>query len=126
VLIGLSQSWTTGLGMLLWIIGIHALEAYVLNPKIMGSAARIHPLVVAFALIAGERTFGLVGALFGVPIAAIVVALFDFARLKVQGGSEAEPAQPARPRKPRAASGESASDSSSRETPDSTWSAAGA
>ena len=40
----------------LWIIGIHALEAYVLNPKIMGSAARIHPVVVAFALIAGERT----------------------------------------------------------------------
>ncbi|MFZ5471239.1 MAG: AI-2E family transporter [Myxococcota bacterium] len=83
VAIGLSQSWQTGLGALGWIIGIHALEAYVLNPKIMGSAARIHPIIVAFALIAGERTFGLVGALFAVPIAAIAVACFDFARLKV-------------------------------------------
>lgn len=98
VLIGLSQSWKTGLGMLLWIIGIHALEAYVLNPKIMGSAARIHPLVVAFALIAGERSFGLIGALFAVPIAAIVVAFFDFARVKVQGGSEAEAVEPEQPR----------------------------
>jgi predicted PurR-regulated permease PerM len=82
VLIALSQSWKKGLGMLLWIIGIHALEAYFLNPKILGSAARIHPVVVAFALIAGERTYGLVGALFAVPLAAIAVAGFDFARLK--------------------------------------------
>lgn len=84
VLIGLSQSWKTGLAALAWIIGIHALEAYFLNPKIMGSAAKIHPLVVAFALIAGERNFGLLGALFAVPIAAIVVACFDFARQKAQ------------------------------------------
>lgn len=85
VLIGLSQSWKTGLSALAWIVGIHALEAYFLNPKIMGSAAKIHPLVVAFALIAGERTFGLVGALFAVPIAAILVACFDFARQKAHG-----------------------------------------
>lgn len=84
VLIGLSQSWQTGVGALLWIIGIHALEAYVLNPKIMGHAARIHPIVVAFSLIAGERTFGLVGALFAVPLAALVVAGFDFLRIKAQ------------------------------------------
>ena len=82
VLIALSQSWKKGLAMLLWIIGIHALEAYFLNPKILGSAARIHPVVVAFALIAGERTYGLVGALFAVPLAAIAVACFDFTRVK--------------------------------------------
>lgn len=85
VLIGLSQSFKTGMFALLWIIGIHAVEAYFLNPKIMGSAAKIHPLVVAFSLIAGERTFGLVGALFAVPIAAVAVACFDFARRKAQG-----------------------------------------
>jgi predicted PurR-regulated permease PerM len=80
----LAQNWKAGLGMLVWIIGIHALEAYFLNPKIMGSAARIHPVVVAFALIAGERTYGLLGALFAVPVAAVVVACFDFVRRKAQ------------------------------------------
>jgi len=84
VLMGLAQSWRAGLGMLAWIVGIHALEAYFLNPKIMGSAARIHPVVVAFALIAGERTYGLLGALFAVPVAAILVACFEFVRLKAQ------------------------------------------
>ena len=84
VLMGLAQSWRAGLGMLFWIIGIHALEAYFLNPKIMGNAARIHPVVVVFALLAGERTYGLLGALFGVPVAAVLVACFEFVRRKAQ------------------------------------------
>jgi len=84
VLMGLSQSWHTGLAMLLWIIGIHALEAYLLNPKIMGSAARIHPIVVVVALLAGERTYGLVGALVAVPVAAVLVACIDFVRQHAQ------------------------------------------
>lgn len=84
VLIALADGFQKGLAILLWIIGIHALEAYFLNPKIMGSAARIHPVIVAFSLIAGERFFGLVGALFAVPIAAILVACFDYLRLKAQ------------------------------------------
>ena len=84
VAIALADGWRTALAMLAWIIGIHALEAYLLNPKIMGSAARIHPVVVAFVLVSGERSFGLMGALFAVPVAAIFVAVFDYARLKAQ------------------------------------------
>lgn len=94
VLIALSQSWQTAIGALLWIVGIHALEAYFLNPKIMGTAARIHPIVVAFSLIAGERTYGLIGALFAVPIAAVLVACFDFLRLKAQPRAVAAPIAP--------------------------------
>lgn len=78
VLIGMTQGWQVGLGALAWIVGIHALEAYFLNPKIMGSHANIHPALVAFSLLAGEQTFGFTGALFAVPIAAIVVAVFAF------------------------------------------------
>jgi predicted PurR-regulated permease PerM len=84
VAVGLSQSWRTGLAMLLWIIGIHALEAYLLNPKIMGSAARIHPVVVVLALLAGERSYGLAGALVAVPVTAVLVACFDFVRQRAQ------------------------------------------
>ncbi len=82
--VALAQSWRAGFGMLFWIIGIHALEAYFLNPKIMGNAAKMHPVVVVFALIAGERTYGLLGALFAVPVAAVLVACFEFARRKAQ------------------------------------------
>ncbi len=76
VAVGLTQSFSTGLLALAWILGIHAVEAYLLNPKIMGTAAKIHPALIAFALLAGERTFGFVGALFAVPVASILLATF--------------------------------------------------
>jgi len=62
----------------LWIVGIHFIEANFLNPKIIGSSAKIHPVVVIFALILGEKTFGLVGALLAVPVASMIQVLFVF------------------------------------------------
>ncbi len=69
-----------GLEILGWIIGIHLLEANFLNPKIMGDAAKIHPVLVVFALIAGEHSYGLVGALFAVPVASIIQTIFVYYR----------------------------------------------
>jgi predicted PurR-regulated permease PerM len=63
-----------------WIVLIHLVEANFLNPKIMGNAAKIHPVLVVFALIAGEHTYGLVGALFAVPVASIIQTLFVYFR----------------------------------------------
>ena len=74
-----------GLLILTWIIGIHLLEANVLNPKIMGTAAKIHPVLVIFAVVAGERTYGAVGALLGVPLFSAVQAVFLYLRQKARG-----------------------------------------
>ncbi|HEY1586605.1 MAG TPA: AI-2E family transporter [Polyangia bacterium] len=73
-------SLSTGLGMLGWIVGIHLLEANLLNPKIIGTAAKMHPVVVVFALMVGEETGGLIGAILAVPIASIVQAIFLYFR----------------------------------------------
>jgi predicted PurR-regulated permease PerM len=69
-------SLSTGAAVLAWIVGIHFLEANLFNPKIIGTAAKIHPVVVVFALLVGEETGGLMGALLAVPIASIVQAMF--------------------------------------------------
>jgi len=78
---------TGGLGRALlalgWILVIHALEAYVLNPKIMGDATRIHPVLIVLALVIGERTAGIVGALLAVPVASVFVAVFRFLHRKL-------------------------------------------
>lgn len=71
-----------GLYVLMWIIFIHLIEANYLNPKIMGDSARIHPVLVVFALIAGEHTYGFVGALFAVPVASIIQTFFVYFRRK--------------------------------------------
>ncbi len=72
---GSFQSAVLALG---WILFIHFLEANFLNPKIMGTASKIHPVVVVFALIAGEHAYGLVGALLAVPTASLLQSWFTF------------------------------------------------
>jgi predicted PurR-regulated permease PerM len=67
-----------GVAIGLWIVGIHFLEANFLNPKIIGTAAKIHPVLVVFSLILGEHSYGLVGALLAVPLLSIIQVLFLF------------------------------------------------
>jgi predicted PurR-regulated permease PerM len=76
VALGLTQSLGTAAFVLAWIVGIHQLEANVLNPKIMGDAAKIHPVLVIFALLAGEHFFGVLGALLAVPCMSIAQSVF--------------------------------------------------
>lgn len=73
-------SYFSAVAMLAWISGIHLLEANVLNPKIIGDSAHIHPVLVIFALLAGEHVFGLTGALLAIPVASLVQATFLHAR----------------------------------------------
>jgi len=80
VLIGLTQDVWTALWVLLWILGIHQVEANFLNPKIIGAAAKIHPVLVVFALLAGEHYFGLWGALLAVPALSIAQSVFNHFR----------------------------------------------
>jgi predicted PurR-regulated permease PerM len=75
--VGLMTSPWTSVLAILWIAGIHALEANFLNPKILGSSAQIHPILVVLALVAGEHFYGIFGALLSVPIASILLTLFQ-------------------------------------------------
>jgi predicted PurR-regulated permease PerM len=67
-----------GLAIGLWIIGIHFIEANVLNPKIIGTAARIHPVFIIFSLFLGEYSYGLVGALLAVPALSAIQVVFIY------------------------------------------------
>jgi predicted PurR-regulated permease PerM len=49
----------------------HALEAYVIGPRIAGHVTKLHPLVAMAALLVGAEAAGILGALFAVPLAAV-------------------------------------------------------
>jgi predicted PurR-regulated permease PerM len=76
VAIGLTQGFATAAFVLAWILGIHQLEANLLNPKIMGDNAKIHPVLVIFSLLLGEHFFHAIGALLAVPIMSIAQSVF--------------------------------------------------
>lgn len=52
----------------LWVIGVHFVEAYFLNPKIVGNFMHMHPIVVLVILVVAEHSFGMWGLLLGVPV----------------------------------------------------------
>lgn len=84
VALGLTQSMGTAVFVLVWIIGVHQLEANLLNPKIMGDAAKIHPVLVIFSLLVGEHFFHTVGALLAVPCLSIAQSIFTHVRARIQ------------------------------------------
>jgi len=66
----------------LWVallfLGIHQIEGHVVVPNVMGSALRLHPLLVIFGLAAGAELYGLPGALIALPLLAVGRALWEF------------------------------------------------
>jgi predicted PurR-regulated permease PerM len=85
VIVALPQGFGLALLVLAWVVAIHQLEANFLNPKIMGDAARVHPVLVVFALLTGEHLAGIVGALLAVPTLSITQTLFFHLRERFLG-----------------------------------------
>ena len=56
------------------------LEGNILVPRIMGGSVGVHPLWVLFATLAASALYGVVGAIFAVPIVAIVTATLRYLR----------------------------------------------
>src|SRR5919112_935797 len=55
-------------------------EGNILQPNIMGGSVGVHPLWVLFATLAATALYGVVGAVFAVPIVAIVTATLRYLR----------------------------------------------
>jgi predicted PurR-regulated permease PerM len=88
-------------------LGIHQ----IVVPNVMGSALRLHPLLVIFGLLAGGEIYGLPGALVALPLLAAGKAVWEFFADRVtlepwqQGGTipvevDVEEARPVAPLPP--------------------------
>jgi len=74
-----SAIWVT-----LLFLGIHQIEGHIVVPNVMGSALRLHPLLVIFGLLAGGEIYGLAGILVALPLLAVVRAIWEFAGERVE------------------------------------------
>jgi predicted PurR-regulated permease PerM len=75
--VGLTQSVHLAALALACVVGVRLTQDYVVNPRVMGSAVGMSPLVVLFSASAVVFLFGGFAVLFSVPIAAVVVTLVD-------------------------------------------------
>ncbi|SBS70139.1 AI-2E family transporter [uncultured Microbacterium sp.] len=60
------------LWMLIIVLAVQQLEGHVLQPLLMGSAVKVHPLAVVLVVAGGAMIAGIPGALFAVPLAAFL------------------------------------------------------
>jgi predicted PurR-regulated permease PerM len=71
----------SGISLMLWAILlitiIHAIEAYILNPRIYGAYLRINPVVVLAVLVIGHHLFGIWGMILGVPVLNYVIQVIE-------------------------------------------------
>jgi len=64
--------------MLGGVLVVHLLEAHVLQPLVMGTAVKVHPLAVVLGVGAGSFVAGVPGALFAVPILATANVMVSY------------------------------------------------
>ena len=64
--------------MLGGVLLVHLLEAHVLQPLVMGHAVKVHPLAVVLSVAGGSYLAGIPGALFAVPVVAVLNVMVTF------------------------------------------------
>lgn len=66
------NGWGIALAMLGVVLLVQQVEGHILQPLIMGTAVRVHPLGVVVAVATGSFLAGIPGAFFAVPVAAVL------------------------------------------------------
>lgn len=77
------KGWVFALIMLAVVLLVQQIEGHVLQPLIMGTAVKVHPLAVVLAVAAGSLLAGIPGALFAVPFVAVLNVMVHY----VSGGA---------------------------------------
>lgn len=65
-------------------------QDYFIVPYVMGKITDLHPLMIFFAVLAGGHTFGILGFILAVPVAAIIKILLEFSLEKINKSSNSD------------------------------------
>src|SRR5690606_21022673 len=67
--------------MTIWVVvlyfAIQQLQLNVLQPVLFGHAVDVHPAIVLIGLLVGAQLGGVIGALFAIPIAVVIITVLD-------------------------------------------------
>src|SRR3989344_619567 len=77
VMVGLSQSFGTGMYVLILFLIIQQLENHILVALVMKKAIDVHPVVILIAILAGLEIAGFIGMILAVPAAVVAGEIVD-------------------------------------------------
>jgi predicted PurR-regulated permease PerM len=68
-------NWILAVIVLIYFVAVHLIESHIVGPRIVGHAVGLHPIISITALIASAELFGILGALFVVPVVGVIQAI---------------------------------------------------
>lgn len=83
VLVGLLESSSLAIKILILMVVIQQLESNVISPKILGDSVGLHPFTIIFVVLTGGHLFGIIGILLAVPFIAICRTIVIYAYEKL-------------------------------------------
>lgn len=84
VFIVLSQNVWLAFKVLVACIILQQIQDNLIAPRVMQNALNINPVVIFFAILVGAKVAGLLGVFISIPIAGVIVSLFDIEEMKVE------------------------------------------
>jgi predicted PurR-regulated permease PerM len=73
-----AEGWVSALIMLGIVLLVQQAESHILQPFLMGHAVSLHPVAVVLVVAAGSLVAGIIGALFAVPLAAVLNTVIQY------------------------------------------------
>ncbi|HEY9829562.1 MAG TPA: AI-2E family transporter [Stenomitos sp.] len=83
-MIVLSQNVFLAFQVIVACIILQQIQDNLIAPRIMQNSLNINPVVVFFALLVGARVAGLLGIFISIPIAGVIVSLFEIDEMKAE------------------------------------------
>jgi predicted PurR-regulated permease PerM len=84
---GTSNFGLSSIQLAIWVVIVYTLvrqaQDYFVTPYVMGKITQLHPLVILFAVIAGEHIAGILGLILAVPIAGSLKIIYEYALDKI-------------------------------------------
>ena len=78
VLVGLTQSPTIGIAVLIFIVVVQAVEGNLLQPFIMSKTTKLNPVTIILGLLVFGYFFGILGMILSTPIIGAIKELVNF------------------------------------------------
>ena len=78
VLVGLTQSPTIGIAILIFIIVVQAVEGNLLQPYIMSKTTKLNPVTIILGLLIFGYFFGIIGMVLSTPIIGAIKELINY------------------------------------------------
>lgn len=82
LIVAIAQGGLTFFWVLLLFVIIQNVETYVLDPLLVGSSVKVHPLYQLLAVLGGTQVLGIIGALIAPPLVAGAAVLLENLYLK--------------------------------------------